>query len=250
MAAQTIGVSSSQSTNEGANQSTVYATMTLYSNGWSFDGYTTYYGIRIGDEWFTGTATRTLYSPNTWSVSAQKTFNHDANGYRGDVSVEAYFDGTGPYMPDYLSAGGPTQGAINYDRKPGSPASVTATVNADKTITVAVAAVSSPAGTPTYFIQYSQNGGAWTGTQSSTNTTQTVSGLAPGSNYQFRAYATNSDGTGGTTYSSTVFLPSGGKRYTGTGFSPTSIARRYTGTGWQDLSIAKRYTGTGWTDLT
>jgi hypothetical protein len=250
MAAQTIGVSASQSTNAGANQSTVTVTMTLYSNGWSFDGYTTYYGIRIGDAWYTGTAVRTLYSPNNWSVSASRTYNHDANGYRGDVPVEAYFDGTGPYMPDYLSAGGPTQGAIDYDRRPGSPATVTATVNSDKTISVAVAAVSSPAGTPTYYVEYSQNSGAWTGQVSSTNPSFTISGLTPGSNYQFRAWAANSDGTGGTTYSNVVFLPSGGKRYTGTGFSPTSIARRYTGTGWQDLSIAKRYTGTGWTDLT
>jgi hypothetical protein len=249
MAGQTIGVSSSQSTNAGANQSTVTVTMTLYSNNWSFDGYTTYWGIRIGDAWYSDVWIRTLYSPNSASVTISRTYNHDANGYRGDVTCEAYFDGTGPYMPDYLSAGGPTQGAIDYDRRPGSPGFVTPTVNSNKTISVSVGGVSSPAGTATYHVQWSQNGGAWQGEQTSTGTSFTFSGLLPGQNYQFRAWATNSDGTGGTTYSGVVFLPSGGKRFDGSSFVTTQLARRYTGTGWTDLSIARRYNGANWVDL-
>lgn len=255
MAAQTIGVSSSQSTNEGANQSTVNVTMTLYSNGWSFDGYTTYYGIRIGDAWYTGEATRTLYSPNNWSVSASRTYTHDANGYRGDVTVEAYFDGTGPYMPDYLSAGGPTQGAINYDRKPAAPTSVTSTLNSDKSITVTSNAVSSPAGTATYYVSYSSNGGStwssYTTIPSNARTyTYTLGSLPMGLNYRFRMYASNSDGSSAAfTQTSDVFLPAGGKRYDGSSWGATLTAKRYDGSAWQTLTTAKRYDGSSWINL-
>lgn len=251
MAGQYISVSSWQTTNEAANQSTVYVGMTLYSNGWSFDGYTTGYGLRIGDQWSTGTGVRTLYSPNTWYVEWSRTYTHDANGYRGAVDTEAYFDGTGPYMPDYLSAGGGTQGAVDYVRKPGTPPSLTATVNSNKTITVNVGSVSSPAGTPTYYVDYSQNGAAYTGQQSSTGTSFTFSGLTPGQNYGFRAFATNSDGTGGLVYTaSTVFLPSGGKRWDGSSWVPVQMFKRWDGSNWVDISMAKRWNGSAWVDLT
>lgn len=247
--ASSVSASSSQSTNAGANQSTVngYGSVTI-TVGY-FSGMQSYGRVWIGGQNYDIAGPTSMSQGASWSWSASRTYTHDANGYRGDVgvSVEFWINGTSLHAG---SAGAATQGAIDYDRRPASPGAVGVTVNADKTISVAVQAVSSPAGTPTYYVEYSQNSGSWVGQVNSTNPSFTFTGLTPGSNYQFRAWATNSDGTGGTTYSSTVFLPSGGKRYTGTGFSPTSIARRYTGTGWQDLSIAKRSTGTGWTDLT
>lgn len=255
MAGQYIGVSSSQSTNAGANQSTVYVTMTLYSNGWSFDGYTTYYGIRIGDAWYTGTAVRTLYSPNSWSVSASRTYNHDANGYRGAVDTEAYFDGTGPYMPDYLSAGGGTQGAIDYDRRPATPAFSTITVNSDKTISLGWAAVSSPAGTPTYYVSYASavgggGYGSWSAESSTTATSFVYSGLPRGVTYKFRIRASNSDGfTGYSADYPGYFLPAGGKIYDAGSFRLTAFGRKFDGTNWIDLTTAKKFDGSTWVDL-
>ena len=246
--ASSVSASSSQSTNSGANQSTVngYGSVTI-TVGY-FSGMQSYGRVWIGGQNYDIAGPTSMSQGSSWSWSASRTYNHDANGYRGDVgvSVEFWVDGTSLHAG---SAGAATQGAIDYDRKPSSPGAVSATVNSNTTISVAVQAVSSPAGTPTYYVQWSQNGGAYQGTQSSTGTSFTFSGLLPGQTYQFRAYATNSDGTGGTTYSSTVFLPSGGKRYDGTAFVTTQLARRYTGTGWQDLSIAKRYNGTDWVDL-
>lgn len=251
MAGQTLGANSWQTTNAAANQSTVYVTITLYSNGWSYDGYTASHSVNIGGNVYGGDGPRTLYSPNNWSTTYSHTFNHDANGYRGAVGTSAAFSGSGPYVPGSLSADGGTQGAVDYDRKPGTPPSLTATVNSNKTITVNVGSVSSPAGTPTYYVAYTQNGGAYTGQQGSTGTTFTFSGLTPGQNYGFRAFATNSDGTSGFVYtSSTVFLPSGGKRWDGTNWVPVQMFKRWDGSNWVDISMAKRWNGTAWVDLT
>lgn len=254
MAAQTIGVSSWQTTNEAANQSTVYVGMTLYSNGWSFDGYTTYYGLRIGDAWSTGVGVRTLYSPNNWYIEWSRTYTHDANGYRGDVSTEAYFDGTGPYMPDYLSAGGGTQGAINYDRKPAAPSSVSAVLNADRTITVTSNAVSSPAGTPTYYLQSSDNAGSSWASEitiggNARTYTYAVNALAPGNTYLFRMRASNSDGYSAFTNSNSLFYPSSGKRFDGSNFVQMTTAKRFDGSAWADIATAKRFDGSNWINL-
>lgn len=175
---------------------------------------------------------------------------HDANG-NGGISVFSDFDtaASPSYLPDYVSVSVYEGAPVNYDRKPTTPSSVTAVVNVDKTITVTVNGVSSPAGTPTYYVAYSQNGGGYTGTQSGTSNVYTFSGLTPGSSYVFSAYATNSDGTGGTAYSTSTFLPSGGKRYDGTNFVSTQTAKRYDGTSFVTISTAKRFDGTTWQNL-
>lgn len=248
MAGQYISVTSSQSTNEAGNQSTVSVNMTLYSNGWSFDGWTTGYGLRIGDQWWTGTWIRTLYNPNSASIGVSRTYTHDANGYRGDVSTEAYFDGTGPYMPDYLSAGGGSYGAIDYVRLPGAPSSVTA-VAVGSVITVTSGEASTPGPTITaYKVSYasSTNGGStwssWSSESNMTSRVYTYSSLTPGLTYKFRVRATNGDGDGPFTESNTLFLTAGGKRYTGTNWALTvAAAKRFNGSAWVSLATAKRY---------
>jgi hypothetical protein len=173
----------------------------------------------------------------------------DANGYHGTVGASAWFDGGGGYAPGYITASASAPG-FDYVRSPSTPSSVTAVVNSDKTITVTVAAVSSPAGTPTYYCSYSQNGGGYTGTASSTSNVFTFSGLQRGANYTFAAYAANSDGSSGSAVSNSVFLAAGGKRWTGSAHTPLTIARRWTGSSWVDLTIARRWTGSSWVDLT
>jgi hypothetical protein len=172
----------------------------------------------------------------------------DVNGYHGTVSASAWFDGGGGYAPGYITASASAAG-FDYVRSPSTPGSVTAVVNSDKTITVTVAAVSSPAGTPTYYCAYSQNGGGYTGTASSTSNVFTFTGLTRGANYTFAGWAANSDGTSGTTTSSSVFLAAGGKRWAGSAFTPLSIFKRWTGSAFVDVTINKRWTGTAWQDV-
>ena len=244
----------SQGTQDPANNRTYcYVSITLtaqqnYFAGWSASGsfqinggVVQYYG---GNYSMSGTYTSiTLGSWEGW-------IGHDANG-NGTISVFSDFDtaASPSYLPDYVSVSA-SEGLPNYDRKPSAPSSVVAVVNADKTITVTVNGVSSPAGTATYYVAYSKDGAAYTGTQSGTSNVYTFSGLTPGANYVFRAYATNSDGTGGTTYATSVLLPSGGKLWNGTAFVNCTTTKLYNGTSWVNITIAKRYDGTNWVNLT
>lgn len=243
----------SQGTNDPTNNRTYcYVSITLtaqqnYFAGWTASGSFVVNGGVVqywgGNYSMPGNYTTiTLGSWEGW-------IGHDANG-NGTISVSSDFDtaASPSYLPDYVSVGA-SEGLPNYDRKPSAPSAVTATVNVDKTITVAVSGVSSPAGTATYYVAYSKDGGSYTGTQSGTGTSYTFSGLTPGSTYTFRAYATNSDGTGGTTYSSATFLPSGGRRYDGSSWNPTTTAKRYDGSTWVTITNAKRYDGSNWINL-
>ena len=248
MASSVSGSSNQSTTNAVTNQSTVngYGSVTITSG--NFYGLQSWGRVWIGGVNYDIAGPTSMSQGSSWNWSASRTFTHDVNGYRGDVgvSVEFWVDGTSYHAG---SAGGGTQGAIDYDRRPAQPGSVSAVVNSDKSITVTVAGVSSPAGTPTYYCAYSQNGGGWTGTASSTSNVFTFSGLQRGATYSFLGYASNSDGTSASTASGSYFLPAGGKRWDGVVQQLLSIVRRWTGSGWVDATIARRWNGTTWQDL-
>ena len=248
MASSVSGSSSQSTTDAWTNQSTVngYGSVTITSG--NFYGLQSWGRVWIGGVNYDIAGPTSMSQGSSWNWSASRTFTHDVNGYRGnvDVSVEFWVDGTSYHAG---SAGAGTQGAIDYDRRPGQPGSVTAVVNSDKSITVTVAAVGSPAGTPTYYCAYSQNGGGWTGTKSSTSNVFTFTGLQRGANFSFLGYASNSDGTSASTSSGSYFLPAGGKMSTGSGFNNLTTAKINIGAGWTDLTIAKKNTGSGWVDL-
>lgn len=258
--AYSLTISTSQSENAAANQSTVNVTGTISSDSFSsYWGMSSSWGINIGGQGYGGAGPTALNKSSSWSFSASRTFTHDANGERGAVGTSCSF--SVPGISYSGSTGGPTYGAINYDRKPATAGAVTAVVNPDKTITVSVASTTSPAGAPSFWLAYSTNGGTtWSTAVSAPGTnvpstanythTRTYSGLTPGLNYRFRAYATNTDGTGGTTtMTSDVFLPSGGKIFNGLTFVPTTTAKIFTGSSWVDITTAKIYTGTTWANL-
>ena len=217
----------------------------------SYSGYSTSGGGSVDGQGFsfTGPSAASLSNSSVVVNTSDFWVYGDANGYHGTVSASAWFQGSGGFSPPYITASAST-GGFDWDRKPSTPSSVTATVNVDKTITVTSAAVSSPAGTPTYYFAYQANGGSWSAAESNGSSVTKVYTLTPGQNYAFRVYATNTDGTGGTTTSSSVFLPSGGKIYNGTAWVPTTVAKIYNGTAWVDLSTAKIYNGTSWVNLT
>lgn len=186
----------------------------------------------------------------------------DANGYHGDVGASSWFNGGGGYAPGYITASASTSG-FNYDRKPDAPSTVSITLNADKSIFVQSNVVSSPAGTATYYIaaRSSANGGSTWGAWSGWTTiggnarsyTYAAGTLTYGLTWQFKMYASNSDGSSAETVSNSpasVFLPAGGRRFDGSNFNPTSIAKRHNGTDFVTLTIAKRHNGTSFVDMT
>lgn len=339
-----VSASSSQSTNEGANQSTVYGSGSVTILVGNFSGMQSHGRVYIGDTYYDIDGPTAMSAGNSWSWSASRTYTHGANGYRGDVGVSVYFwiDGTSLHANSATAA---TQGAIDYVRLPSAPNAPTLSRSSDgSTITMSTNSPSSPvtvsnfffaystdnsnwnaaaytgnstpsvsnwsvpssttgyyiraqaystegwsaagpstfiAGVPSapssisatrtgrnvtvtiggsatnggsavtsYKVQYTTDGTTWTGLQDITSGTYTYTSLPPALTYVFRAYAVNATGNSATTSSGNVFVPAGGKRFDGTTWNTTNIARRFDGSGWVDLSIARRFNGTDWVDLT
>lgn len=247
------------STNAANNQSNVSWYCYLNStNGQSYSGYN---GMTL--DYNVGGSTGNVGVPSAAScaggatplmASGTITFNHDANGVLGTVYGSATLNGSGGYAPGSISASS-SCGTSDFFRGPSAPSSVVATVNSNKTVTVAISGVTVPGGTPaagtrTYYSAYSMDGAAYTGLQSSASTSITFTGLLPGHYYTFSGYATNSDGTGGTVYSSpAVFIPAGGKRYDGTVWVLATSAQKFNGTTMTSITTAKRYDGAAWVNL-
>lgn len=84
--------------------------------------------------------------------------------------------------------------------------------------------------------------------------TFTYNMLTAAKTYKFRVYAVNSIGSGDmVTLATPWFLPASGKRWNGTSWDPTAVAKRWNSvSGWADISTAKRYSSaTGaWEELT
>lgn len=257
-----LSSSSGQNTNlSGSNKSTVSVSATVTITNGYFQGLQSYGYIVINGTTYTITGPTYMaalsdphVAPATWDFGYSVDIEHDINGYRGDVGCYAYFRIDGYSSHDCDSDTG-DQGAINYDRKPAAVTGTAATVNPDKSVTVTFGGGASPGGNPalssTYNLQYSQNGGGFVSAGTG-GSPRTVTGLTPGSNYVFRAYATNAsnDGAGAYADSASVFLPSGGKRYDGSSYIPTQTAKRYDGSAWQTIVTAKRYDGSSWVNLT
>ncbi len=200
--ASSIGGSSSQSTNEAANQSTVYGYGSITITVGNFSGLQSYGRVWIGGQNYDIAGPTSMSQGSSWSWSASRTYTHDANGYRGnvDVSVEFWVNGTS-YHANSTGAG--TQGAIDYDRRPGSPSiSISRSV---ASVSASLGTVNSPASAATYYCQRSENSGAW-GDQK-TGQSLSYSGLPLGSTQQFRSFASNTDGSSGFTYSSVLNIP-------------------------------------------
>lgn len=181
----------------------------------------------------------------------------DANGWHGDVGASSWFNGGGGYAPGYISASAST-GGFDWDRRPGTPSSLTATLNSNKTVTLTSNAVGSPAGTATYRFEYAYStdgGGSWSGwSAESTTTSNTITlNLTYGRLYQFRVRVSNSDGyTGYYQPGSTLFVPAGGKIWNGSSFVNATTSKIHKGGGtWNTVTLAKRHVGSNvWTDLT
>lgn len=135
---------------------------------------------------------------------------------------------------------------------PGKPASVTTNTPVGLKATV-YAGVSPGLEITNYHVSASKDNGInWeTEIPMGLDKEYQYSGLSGGKNYLFRVRSSNASGYSAYTILATpVFVPAGGKRWTGTEFVPTATVKRKTETGWDTVTIAKRWTGTKWEVLT
>ena len=134
---------------------------------------------------------------------------------------------------------------------PTPPAAISANRTArNVTVTISGSPSNGGAAITSYTVQYSTDGGStWTGTQDITSGSYTYTNLTSALTYTIRAYATNATGNSSPVMSAPIFVPAGGRRFDGTSWVSTTVAKRYDGTSWVDLTIAKRFNGTSWVDL-
>lgn len=197
----------------------------------------------IGTQSYSGAGARLVVAGfDTW-------VGHDANGYLGGIgfSVSASTGGWGS-----AGASGGLGGFNDYDRKPSAPGSCTAFLNSDKSVTVNAGSVSSPAGTPTFYVQYASSTdggatyGAWTAQNTMSSQAFTYTGLTFGRHYKFRVWASNSDGSSAFTESAALFIPVGVKAKVNNVFvNSTSLKAKENGV-MVDKRTLKVKTAAGW----
>lgn len=170
-------------------------------NSWSNSWYVQVNGTTVDS----GNSGYTLSSGQSLLLSSGTSGNiyHNADGSLS-INVQGYYD-------EYPTLISQTFTLTDYARPPSSPAftSVTRTIASEA---VVVTTSTSPAGTPTYYVDYSKNGGAYgnalTQQTAGAPSTFTFSGLTQGSTYQFRTYASlYGEGTSAYTYSSSYTIP-------------------------------------------
>jgi hypothetical protein len=148
-------------------------------------------------------------------------------------------------------SGSADSGVYSVPSVPVAP-SISATTPSGRSLAVTAGVSANGGATVTgYFVQSSLDEGAtWSAAQSlTTERTFNFTNLRGGSTYLFRVYSTNEMGSSALTTSAPIFVTSGGRRASASGFVSATIAKRWTATGFVDIVTAKRWTGTIWTDL-
>lgn len=164
------------------------------------------------------------------------------------------------YAADSEGTGGNVTSTVNIPNVPSAPSTCTSSAASGRQVTVTSGnALANGATITGYYAQQSpDNGVTWQnaagtvgGSDLMTNQAITYSGLIGGATYKFRAFAANEMGSGATTTSSSVFVPSGGKRFNGTSFINASKANRRNAanTAWVPLTKTKKYVNGAWTDF-
>lgn len=215
--AYTVAINSSQTTNPAGNQSTVYVSLTLNAINQGYSGYNTSLVLYVGGNLVANVGGPSALNTDgsgteSWTSGTYSyTFTHDAGtGTRGAVGTSGTFYGGGGFSPPAggISASGTTYGALDYDRSPTTPSYTGITRSSDFTyFTITyTGGVNNNGPTPTYTLQYSTDNSSWTTyTRDANNRVY----LSSSSQYYFRLYATNADGTKySTTYGPYYGIPS------------------------------------------
>jgi hypothetical protein len=232
--------------NEAANQSTVRvrafidcSTTFASSSGGS--------GTTPAGNWSRGSTN--FSGPGSIEVfNTSFAVNHNADGSGSyTISGSSSMSGWGS-----ASTGSATLTLTNFVRVPNAPASISVTTSTrTATVTSGVATVSGPAVTSYEVQRTPPDSTTFSGTISTMTSRQfTYTNLDGGKTYRFRVRARNSEGAGPWRESGNIFVPAGGKRWTGSAWTPTATAKRWNGSSWVDISTAKRWNGSAWIDLT
>lgn len=202
-------------------------------------------------------------------VSLNGSFGGGYTGAGANTSGDVYITSDGSYttLTGYIGNGfdmvadgvitwsGGFQGTFYWTTVATAPATISLSKTGRNVTVTATASASNGGATITsYQVQYrtstdNSTWGAWGNTQTLSSLSYTYSSLTPALYYQFRVYAVNSAGSSAATTSSSQFVAAGGKRWTGSAWTATTIAKRWNGSAWVDLTIAKRWNGSAWVDL-
>jgi hypothetical protein len=192
---------------------------------------------------FSGGGSIEVYNSGNFYVA----HNADGSGsysFSGSASMSGW--GT-------ASTGTGTLTLSDFTRTPLAPASCTVSVSGrNATVTSGTSDATGRPAVTSYQVERTNNDGStWSGSVYTMDGSRqyVYSSLDGGKYYKFRTRAVNSEGAGAWTESSSTFIPAGGRRWDGSAWSPTTIAKRWDGSAWVDLTIAKRWDGSAWVDL-
>lgn len=237
------------SQNQAGNYSTVRVTFYAWcDSGWGSSSSASGIGFSVNTA---GNGTFNIGGSSVTIYDGYYNVYHDANGY-GGLTASAHSNDTGT-----SSYGGPvdlSQGISlpRIPKTPGTPGISAGTPvgrNVDVTVSVPAGYDEGGSSVQTLEVVASLNGGSYGSLTTGGWGTRTYTGLAPGS-WTFAARAKNAIGYSGYAYSAAVVVHGGGKRWTGSAFTPTTTAKRATSpTTFVNLTTAKRFDGTKWVDL-
>jgi hypothetical protein len=236
------------SLNEAANQSTVRVNAFI-------DCFTTFASSSGGSGQVNGTpwsrGSTTFNAPGTIQVfTADVVITHNADGSGSyGISGTSSMAGWGSATTNLA-----TLTLTNFVRPPLAPASCTVSVSGrNATVTSGVADATGRPAITSYQVERTNNDGVtWSGSVFTMDGSRQAiyTSLDGGKFYKFRTRAVNSEGPGAWTESASTFIPAGGRRWTGSAWTPTQTAKRWNGSSWVDISTAKRWNGSAWIDLT
>jgi hypothetical protein len=135
---------------------------------------------------------------------------------------------------------------------PTAPQSITIASQVGTSITINIVGSSNNGGSgiTSFTAQRSENDGAYTGNQDISSGSTVFSGLTPGSNYRFRAFATNATGNSLSIETNSTLVAAYGTLRKGTDFVPITIGRVYRQGAWRNITNAKVYRGGAWRNIT
>lgn len=244
--------------NRSLVNSKLYIVTGAYSVSWGSQGSHIISGNTV---WSINGDTMTFAANTTYLLSESNIWHPRGATGTTNARVQGSFqniNGTNYYNVPYLGVDSGLVALTDFDRKPNAPSTVSLDITANKELTVSSNTVTSPAGTATYYYQYSSStdgGSTWSAwsTEVSTTVTSYTFSVPFGRTYKARVRAGNIDGISAYSVSnspSSLFLPAGGKRWDGSGWQNVDNAKRWSGTGWDQIQTAKRWNGSGWVDLT
>lgn len=258
------------SSTPASNFSTVAYSMELRADtspsgfsGYSPDTSNTYivlngvtYNCTAGQRTVNRGSTVTFFSGSV-NIAHNATTGVGSWSFSGRLLMQNPFPGLS-FMPPDMQTASETVTATAFSG-PSAPAAPTCTASGkDVTIVSAVPAAGTLPITK-YEYRWSTDDATWTAvsplnTSTPTSTTSVPVFAATGGlthYFQTRAVstATYAWGTGAYSASTSLFVSAGGRRWTGSVWTPTATAKRWTGSAWTDLVTAKRWNGSAWVDL-